>query len=87
MAPETNKPKAPASGPATAEIAVSQETKVVPKASDEVFLLTMLSTGKVDFDTAAKNLGINKQACRMRLLRLQQKYGLKHMADQSPKHD
>ncbi|KAF9247616.1 hypothetical protein DTO013E5_4655 [Penicillium roqueforti] len=54
------------------------ETEVeAPKASDEEFLLTLLDTVKVNHQAAANILGINKAACRMRFIRLQQKYGFK----------
>ncbi|KGO45125.1 hypothetical protein PEX1_092220 [Penicillium expansum] len=57
---------------------VSEETEPkVTKASDEVFLLTLLGNVKVDHEAAAKALGITKAACRMRYIRLQQKHGLK----------
>ncbi|KAJ6125174.1 hypothetical protein N7471_012491 [Penicillium samsonianum] len=66
--------KAPTKG----ETRVSEETDVkVPKTSDEEFLLTLLNPLKVDYQAAADTLGINTPACRMRFIRLQQKYGFK----------
>ncbi|CAI7663500.1 unnamed protein product [Penicillium glandicola] len=48
-----------------------------PKVCNEMFLLTLLNTLKVDYQSAADILGIEKAACRMRVTRLQQKYGFK----------
>ncbi|KGO75661.1 hypothetical protein PITC_030130 [Penicillium italicum] len=67
--------KAPAEG--ETEVLEEENEPQAPKACDEVFLLTLLDNVKVDHETAAKTLGINKAACRMRFIRLQQKYGFK----------
>lgn len=40
---------------------------------------------QVDHETAAKSLGVTKAACRMRLVRLQQKYGFKVKGKGTPR--
>ncbi|OQE39037.1 hypothetical protein PENCOP_c007G00936 [Penicillium coprophilum] len=70
-APAPAKPKLKIKGPAKVE------TKGVPKANEQEFLLTLLGTTKADYEIAATRLGIKTPACRMRFIRLQQKYGFK----------
>ncbi|KAJ5503392.1 hypothetical protein N7463_006266 [Penicillium fimorum] len=62
-------------GPANPEAEAPRATEALPKASDEEFLLTLLEQTKIDYEAATQRLGINKAACRMRLIRLQQKHG------------
>ncbi|KAJ9491147.1 hypothetical protein VN97_g2113 [Penicillium thymicola] len=40
---------------------------------------------QVDHETASKALGISKAACRMRFIRLQQKYGFKTKGKGTPR--
>ncbi|KAJ5417576.1 uncharacterized protein N7487_001126 [Penicillium crustosum] len=56
------------------------------KTSDEEFLLTLLNNVKIDHEAAANALEINKAACRMRFIRLQQKYGFKKKGKGIPRH-
>ncbi|KAL2696325.1 hypothetical protein AAEP93_002739 [Penicillium crustosum] len=59
------------------------------KNSDEEFLLTLLNNVKVmkvDHEAAANSLGVNKAACRMRFIWLQQKYGFKKKGKGIPRH-
>ncbi|CAI7639466.1 unnamed protein product [Penicillium discolor] len=78
MAPITSEAKA--EQPSKAKIKLN-----VKKATDEEFLLTLLENLKVDHDTASKSLGVTKAACRMRLVRLQQKYGFKVKGKGTPR--
>ncbi|KAF4760893.1 hypothetical protein HAV15_006304 [Penicillium sp. str.  len=70
MAPVTSEAKA--EQPSKAKIKLN-----VKKATDEEFF--------VDHETAAKSLGVTKAACRMRLVRLQQKYGFKVKGKGTPR--
>ncbi|KAJ5955552.1 hypothetical protein N7501_009831, partial [Penicillium viridicatum] len=79
---QTNKVKEPSKAPAKGS-----------KIGDEGFLLTLLENVKiiltktslqVDHETASKSLGITKAACRMRFIRLQQKYGFKKKGKGTP---
>ncbi|KUM65067.1 hypothetical protein ACN42_g2008 [Penicillium freii] len=79
MAPVTAPPKVKAEEPSKAKI------KLNAKATDEEFLLTLLDKVKVDHETASKSLGITKAACRMRFIRLQQKYGFKTKGKGTPR--
>ncbi|KAJ5964333.1 uncharacterized protein N7479_004209 [Penicillium vulpinum] len=56
---------APAAGPAKRKV------------DDVEFLLTLLDRVQIDYKLTAQTLGIEKSTCRMRLLRLQQRYGMK----------
>ncbi|KAJ5373976.1 hypothetical protein N7517_005982 [Penicillium concentricum] len=78
-APTSTSAPASPSAPGPAATSVSQETEAVPKASDEEFMLTLLSHAKLDMTAAANELRITKAACRMRFIRLQQKYGFKQV--------
>ncbi|KXG53705.1 uncharacterized protein PGRI_007550 [Penicillium griseofulvum] len=71
MMEDTTSPS-PALALANVKVKVSKETT---KASDEVFLLTLLEG--VDYEGAAATLGITKAACRMRYTRLREKHGFK----------
>ncbi|CAI7610681.1 hypothetical protein PCG10_001530 [Penicillium crustosum] len=76
--------------PVTSEAKTEQPSKAqlklnVKKATDEEFLLTLLENVKVDHGAASKSLGISKAACRMRLVRLRQKYGLKIKGKGTPR--
>ncbi|KAJ5206931.1 hypothetical protein N7491_002439 [Penicillium cf. griseofulvum] len=66
----------PSPSPALANVKAKVFTETT-KASDEAFLRTLLEGVKVDYEGAAKTLRINKAACRMRFIRLQQKHGFK----------
>ncbi|KAJ5170379.1 uncharacterized protein N7500_003162 [Penicillium coprophilum] len=91
MAPESNEPEAPASTSTSAPPSdpvkpklkikgpAKVETKAVHRASEQEFLLTLLGTTKADYELAATRLGVKTPACRMRFIRLQQKYGFKEV--------
>ncbi|KAJ9491146.1 hypothetical protein VN97_g2112 [Penicillium thymicola] len=65
---------------------INKKTKTEKaKPSDEEFLLTLLDNVKVDHETASKAFGISKAACRMRFIRLQQRYGFKTKGNGTPR--
>ncbi|OQE11438.1 hypothetical protein PENVUL_c002G05911 [Penicillium vulpinum] len=70
-----SKGTAPAPGPAK------------EKVDNIEFLLTLLDRAQMDYKLTAQNLGIQKSAYRIRLLRLQQRYGIKKVGPTGSPHN